>query len=538
MSIRSRIYLFQLIIGVSVLVMAAVVYVTIRWTEYHVKRMELANRQLEAITAVRVSANRFSEQIAEFLLIGEPERTDFEGAKAELEGDFNRLEEATRNEFAFLRTHERHQEGRDEFFRIERMRALYKEINQSAEQVFRLRDAGRQEEAISVFRRDIENRLDAELEHLLTAATLDEKEEVERRAREAAQLWKWLTWITAAATAVAIGVCLISGLLLARALHRPIKLLTEGAEAIGRGELDHRIRYESSNELGALAQRFNQMAATQETQLALVRQARTNLEAQVVERTKELATANRRLTDLDRLRVQFLADISHELRTPLTALRGEAEIAVRHGSKPEAVYRETLKRIVAQSEDMARLVDDLLFLARSETDTIRFEPSRVLLNELVRDAVSEGKVVGQVKNIAVQADYASDPVWITADPHRMRQALMILLDNAIKYSPPNRMVSVCMKAADGYGEVAVRDQGMGISAEELPHVFERFYRGRISSMSGRTGSGLGLAIAKWIVDKHGGEIALASEVGRYTEVRVRVPRTEVMSFAQSPAGRG
>jgi two-component system OmpR family sensor kinase len=524
MSIRSRIHLFQLIIGLSVLVMAAVVYVTVRWTEYHVKRMEWANRQLEAITAVRVSANRFSEQIAEFLLIGEPERADFEGAKAELEGDFKRLEEATRGEFTFLAVHERREEGTDEFFRIERMRALYNEINQAAERVFGLRDAGRQEEAISVFRRDIENRLDAELEHLLTAATLDEKEEVERRAREAAELWRWLTWITAAATAMAIGVCLISGLLLARALQRPIKLLTEGAQAIGRGELDHRIRYEGRNELGALAQRFNEMAAMQETQLALVRQAQTSLEGQVVERTKELAAANKRLTDLDRLRVQFLADISHELRTPLTALRGEAEIAVRHGSKPEAVYRETLKRIVAQSEDMARLVDDLLFLARSETDTIRFEPCRVLLNELVRDAVTEGSVVGQVKNIAVQADYAHDPVWVMADPHRMRQALMILLDNAIKYSPPDRTVSVCMKAMDGYGEVAVRDQGVGIPAEELPHVFERFYRGRISSISGRGGSGLGLAIAKWIVDKHGGEIALTSDVGRYTEVRVRIPQ--------------
>jgi signal transduction histidine kinase len=134
-------------------------------------------------------------------------------------------------------------------------------------------------------------------------------------------------------------------------------------------------------------------------------------------------------------------------------------------------------------------------------------------------------VVGRAKNIAVQADYARDPVWIMADPHRMRQALMILVDNAIKYSPPDRAVSVCMKAMDGYGEVAVRDQGVGIPAEELPHVFERFYRGRISSLSSRGGSGLGLAIAKWIVDKHGGEIALASEIGRYTEVRMRIPQT-------------
>jgi len=537
MSIRLRLLLFQLIIGISVLIVAAVVYVTILWTDYHLKRVEWANRQLEAITSLRVNANRFSEQIAEFLLIGEPERPDFESAQAELEGGFDHLEKVTKGEFEFLKTN-RMPEERVETYRLQRMRAIYGEIKERVVEVFALREGGRMEEAIQLFRRDIENRLDAEFEALLTAATLDEKEEVDRLDRETELLRRRLIWITAITTITAIVVCLVSGLLLGRSLLPPIKLLTEGTDAISRGELNHRINYRRRDELGTLAQRFNQMAATQEEQRALVHQVQTSLETQVVERTKQLAAANKRLTDLDRLRVQFLADISHELRTPLTALRGEAEVTLRQGSKPEAVYRDTLKRIAALTAEMGSLIDDLLFLARSETDTIRFEPRRVALNELVRGAVSEAEVMGRTKNIAFKVDDTADPVWITADPRRFKQAVMIILDNAIKYSAPDGVVSVRMVCTNGYGEVAVRDDGMGIPAEELPHVFERFYQGRISSMLGRSGSGLGLAIAKWIIDKHGGEIALESEAERFTEVRMRIPRAEVMSLVEGSVGRG
>jgi two-component system OmpR family sensor kinase len=529
MSIRSRILLFQLIVIGSVVLMAAIVYITIRSTTYYMQRVEWANNQLEAVTALTVNANRYSEQIAEFLLIGEPERPDYESARAELEAGFDELEKLTRGEAEFLVGSSEQEDDGDEIFRITRMRTLYGEITKATSKAIDLRNQGRQEDAVSVFRRDIENRFDAEFENILEAARRDEAEEVARAELQAEALWRRLTWMTAALALAAVVLCFVAAFLLARSLMRPIALLTQGAEAIGRGELDHRIGYDSGDELGALARRFNAMAAHQEDQRDRLLDARTDLERQVAARTAELAAANQRLTDLDRLRVQFLADISHELRTPLTALRGEAEIPLRHGSKPEAVYRDALERIVTQSLEMGRLVDDLVFLSRSETDTIRFEPRRTDLVAIVADAIHEGEILARTKGISVEADYRTEPVWVIADAQRLKQALVIVLDNAIKYSPRDRSVTLSMTVADGHAAIVVRDGGLGIPAAEIPKVFERFYRGRNPKASRQPGSGLGLAIAKWLVEKHQGEIALTSEVGSFTEVRIRIPCADASS---------
>jgi signal transduction histidine kinase len=536
MGIRSRILLFQLIVVTSVLMMAAIVYVTIRSTTYYMERVQWANDQLEAVTALTVNANRYSEQIAEFLLIGEPERPDYDSASAELEAGFDALEKLTRGEAEFLVGSSEQEDDGDEIFRITRMRALYGEISKATARAIDLRNQGRQDDAVNIFRRDIENRFDAEFENILEAARRDEAEEVARAELQAEALWQRLTWITAGLALAAVILCFVAAFLLARSLMRPIGLLTQGAEAIGRGELDHRIGYDSSDELGGLARRFNAMAANQEDQRKRLLEARADLERQVTARTAELAAANQRLTDLDRLRVQFLADISHELRTPLTALRGEAEIPLRHGSKPEAVYRDALERIVTQSLEMSRLVDDLVFLSRSETDTIRFEPRRTDLVTIVADAVHDGEILARTNAIAIKADYRTDPIWVTADAQQLKQALVILLDNAIKYSPRGRPVNLSMTVSDGHAQITIRDKGLGIPAEEIPKVFERFYRGRSPKASRQPGSGLGLAIAKWLVEKHQGEITLTSEVGSFTEVVVRIPRADASEASDDKAG--
>ncbi|TCN22773.1 phospho-acceptor domain-containing protein [Sinorhizobium americanum] len=403
------------------------------------------------------------------------------------------------------------------------------EITKATSDAINLRDQGRQEEAIRVFRREIENRFDAEFQNILEAARRDEQEEVGRTELQAEALWRRLTWITAALALAAMVVCFVSAFLLSRSLIRPISLLTKGTEAIARGELDHRIGYNSRDELGALALRFNEMAAKQEDQRDRLLNAKAELEQEVAARTAELAAANQRLTDLDRLRVQFLADISHELRTPLTALRDEAEIPLRHGSKPEAVYRDALERIVTQSLEMGRLVDDLVFLSRSETDTIRFEPSRADLVSIVADAVHEGEILARTKGISVKAEYGQDPISVVADAQRLKQALVILLDNAIKYSPRGRSVSLKMVVAKGHAKILIRNEGRGIAPEDLPKVFERFYRGRGVSAARQPGSGLGLSIAKWLIEKHQGEIALTSEVGSFTQVQVQIPSADASS---------
>jgi signal transduction histidine kinase len=157
---------------------------------------------------------------------------------------------------------------------------------------------------------------------------------------------------------------------------------------------------------------------------------------------------------------------------------------------------------------------------------------------IVADAVHDGEILARANAIAIKADYRTDPIWVTADAQQLKQALVILLDNAIKYSPRGRPVNLSMTVSDGYAHITIRDKGLGIPAEEIPKVFERFYRGRSPRTSRQPGSGLGLAIAKWLVEKHQGEITLTSEVGSFTEVVVRIPCADANEASDDNFGAG
>ena len=277
------------------------------------------------------------------------------------------------------------------------------------------------------------------------------------------------------------------------------------------------------DELGLVAARFNAMVEELQRQRQGLNDARTHLERQVSERTRELGEANRQLIELDQQRVRFLADVSHELKTPLTVLRGEAEVALRGASKSEATYRAAFDNIVSQAIDMGRLVDDLLFLARSEAEGLRFEFRAVSLPKLVSEAVQEASILARDREIRTMIDYADKRLMIRADPRRLKQAVLIVLDNALKYATSAAHIGVGVSLVNGHTEITVQNAGTVIPLEEIPHVFERFYRGTNAHQSGGGGSGLGLAIARWIVEKHDGSIDLSSSPGEGTEVRIQLP---------------
>jgi signal transduction histidine kinase len=157
---------------------------------------------------------------------------------------------------------------------------------------------------------------------------------------------------------------------------------------------------------------------------------------------------------------------------------------------------------------------------------------------IVADAVHDGEILARTNAIAIKADYRTNPIWVTADAQQLKQALVILLDNAIKYSPRGRPVNLSMTVSDGHARITIRDKGLGIPAEEIPKVFERFYRGRSPKASRQPGSGLGLAIAKWLIEKHRGEITLTSEVGSFTEVVVRIPYADATETQDDNVGAG
>ena len=244
----------------------------------------------------------------------------------------------------------------------------------------------------------------------------------------------------------------------------------------------------------------------------------------ITERKKAQAAlekANARLKELDQLRSQFFADISHELRTPLTVIRGEAEVTLRGKDKPILDYKTSLERIVQLTEEVNKLVSDLLFLARSETGTIQITKTEVDLENLLQDVLQEAAILAQKKHSIVTFMDPPASSRIYGDPQRLKQLLLILLDNAIKYSDPNSHIQIRLNAVSRYTTIEIMDQGQGIAEKDLPHIFDRFYRGHRIKDHTQPGAGLGLAIAKWITEAHGGTIRFSSLPEKGTTVTLR-----------------
>ncbi|MCR6476236.1 ATP-binding protein [Variovorax sp. ZS18.2.2] len=327
-----------------------------------------------------------------------------------------------------------------------------------------------------------------------------------------------------AALTLAAGVLL--ALYLNRRLKRPLDRLLEGTEALRTGALDHRIALDTHDEFGRVAGHFNAMAAELQRHRLDADAARRRLEDAVFERTSELRAAHQTLQQIDQRRRQLLADLSHELRTPATAIRGEAEIALRGADKPLPEYRETLTRIVGGVKQLTGVIDDLLLVAKAEADQLAMRLDTVDLPELLGDATEMAGTLGARHNVRVQLEApgaGAPPVLLRADADRLRQALVIVLDNAVRYSRHDGTVRVSWQAHGDRVQVRVADEGIGIDADELPKVFERFVRGRRARLHRADGTGIGLSIALAIVQAHDGRIDIDSIPLQGTTVRIELP---------------
>jgi two-component system, OmpR family, sensor kinase len=521
-SIKGRIRALQVVVALAVIAVAAMAVAVLQSSVHYVNRTQWSRQQLAAIGQLAIHANRYSEQIAELLLIGEPERPDLDSARAEVMQAFAELRETTLAESAFVRDSREQEDELIEFERFDRMRTLFGEIDNAAERVFLVSRQGRRDDAIVLFRSEIENRLDAEFAQLIEDSLADERDEVRRIEAGLLELTTLLVVATLVGASVVLGIVIVSGFVFARSIERPIKALSEGAKAIELGDFDYRIVPRGTDEHAVLSHRFNAMAEQLGRQRAMLVGAQEELERQVAERTEQLAEANRQLVATDEQRVRLLTDISHELRTPVTALRGEAEVALRGGSKPESAYRDALAKVVARAADLVRLVEDLLFLARSEAEEMRFDFQRLDLVDLIGQATEEADVLGRERQIRTKLVHGAEPITVRADGRRLRQAVLIVLDNAVKYGNPGACVEVRLKRERDTAEISIRDHGPGIPADEAARVFERFYRGAGAREQWDGGTGLGLPIARWIVEKHGGTVELSSTVGEGTEVLLRL----------------
>ena len=317
----------------------------------------------------------------------------------------------------------------------------------------------------------------------------------------------------------------------ARALRRPIDELVQGAHMLRQGQLQHRVPLNDQDEFSDVARSMNAMAAELEKHQQQETKHRQRLESEVRERTSALHEANQSLQQTDTRRRQLLADISHELRTPTTAIRGEAEITLRGGERPAVQYREALQRIVATSRQLGSVIDDLLAMARSDMETLSMVPKRVDLSEPLADALAQALALAGERHIQIDAQpMPAETVHVMGDAQRLCQLLLLLLDNAVRYSHPAGIVNVRWWRSDEAKPTLVLqviDQGIGIPAEELHQVFDRHFRGRMARLHRAAGSGLGLPIAKALALAHGGSLTLESTAdeaaGQGTRVQLRLP---------------
>jgi heavy metal sensor kinase len=297
-------------------------------------------------------------------------------------------------------------------------------------------------------------------------------------------------WTLTALVPLALALAGTGGWLLARRALRPVDQMTTAARRIEAERLAQRLEgAEMDDELGRLARTLNEMLARLEVAFAQVR--------------------------------RFSADASHELKTPLTVLKGEIEVALRNPRDP-AEYQRVLGSVLEEVESMARLVDDLLLLSRADAGALRWEIGPVELDRLVEEVAKEGDILGRGTQVRVSIQ-ALEPVIVQGDGQRLKQLLRNLVDNGIKYTPPGGQVTLALRTesdqAPGSGSapqhalIEVRDTGVGIPAEALPRIFERFYRVDPARSREAGGAGLGLCIAKTIADAHAGRIEVQSTPG-------------------------
>eukprot|EP01030_Chromulinospumella_sphaerica_P010386 gene10386-10192_t len=314
-------------------------------------------------------------------------------------------------------------------------------------------------------------------------------------ARDRAAADVSLNFMTNVVVIATIGLALFMVLLafyFVRSLSKPVERLIKGAETLQAGNLSYRIPAFGRDEFSQVGRSMNDMAREIARLRANDQQAREQLEVQVSERTNDLQEALHRLEKIELRRRQMFADISHELKTPTTAIRGEAEISLRHGGNSTSECKETLERIVQYTQQLNYIVDDMLTLARSDIDALVLDRRAVDVSTLCHESIAYFRPQISQKGCTVEVQIHSDSL-VLGDAQRLKQVLNIVLDNAIQYSGAKAVIRISTASVEDAEnmrrcEVTIEDNGPGIPEKELGRVFERHYRGTMAKLLRPDGS--------------------------------------------------
>jgi heavy metal sensor kinase len=310
-----------------------------------------------------------------------------------------------------------------------------------------------------------------------------------RSTKQIDQALHGLVRTLATADALALAVAAGGGIFLARRALKPVDKIAETAQEIGETDLSRRINVNTKDELGRLAATLNAMIG--------------------------------RLEKAFQRQKQFTSDASHELRAPLAVIEAESSLALQK-ERPPGDYRQSLETISQESKQMSSLIEQLLTLARADAGKEQWNFTDVNLGRVITNLNADVEVLCQEKGLNCQLGQIQDLV-IKGDEARLRELFMNLLDNAIRYTPAPGTVSVSLHREGEMAIVAIKDTGVGIAAEDIPFIFERFYRVDKARSRAEGGTGLGLAICRYIAEAHGGKIEVESKVGVGSTFSVWLP---------------
>ena len=212
---------------------------------------------------------------------------------------------------------------------------------------------------------------------------------------------------------------------------------------------------------------------------------------------------------------RFVSDASHELRTPISVIKGYANLINRWGKDDPEILQEAVNNILEETDHMSVMIKNLLFLARSDQHRAHIQKQPMSLNDAVRDIAKDLSVTDE--KVDIITDICDDELVINGDPDLIKQMLWIYTENAVKYSGDEKIITYRVFSDGGYACVSVKDNGCGINDEDLPHIFDRFYRVDKSRNKNIPGTGLGLSIAKWIIEVHNASVEVNSVVGQGAE---------------------
>ena len=286
----------------------------------------------------------------------------------------------------------------------------------------------------------------------------------------------------------AFAVAVLLGLLLSGLISAPLRQMTVAARRLAAGDYEQRVTVRSDDEVGELAAAFNEMAAG--------------------------------LAQVEQMRRELVANVAHELRPPLTSIEGYME-ALLDGVFP--ADEATFRRVQREAARLRRLVDDLTALSQLEAADRPLERQAVGLDRLVEETTARLRPQFVEKGVELTVHLPGRPVTTMGDEDRLSQVLVNLLANALQFTSPGGQVEVVLRSEDGTARLAMADTGCGIAPEDLPHIFERFYRGDRSRARTTGGAGIGLTIVKHIVERHGGTVAVQSQVGEGSTFEVVLP---------------